>query len=81
MNELIPRTGFVPPPEPFSLTPGEQQSALWQRLMGEFNTRLAKLRAENDDGNLDDRQTARKRGRIEEIKTLMALDKPPVITN
>jgi hypothetical protein len=60
--------------EKFALTMAEINSPSWCRLMEYFADRLAQLRAENDTDK-DEVQTAKQRGRIAEIKALMALDK------
>ena len=54
----------------------ETQSALWQKLRKDFEYRIDSLRREND-ANLDAVQTASKRGRIAQLKELLALGEPP----
>ena len=61
--------------ERFTPTDHERNTVLWTRLMDHLTTRLETLRRQND-GALDETQTAALRGRIQEIKALMALDKP-----
>jgi hypothetical protein len=50
---------------------------LWKKLEAVLNDRLEKYRKQNDQ-NLDDKQTAELRGRIREIKSLLALSTKPV---
>lgn len=57
-------------PQKFQLTPVETSSALWTRIKAHLEDRLSMLREKND-GNLDERQTARVRGRIDEVKSLL----------
>lgn len=65
--------------ERFMLAPHERNSALWQRLIKHCNQRLEDLRLQND-GDRDDQQTAKLRGRIAEVKAIIALaDDLPVI--
>ena len=56
-----------------ALTQSERQSSAWQKLMERFKVRLESLRAAND-GPKDAVETAELRGRIAEIKALMAMD-------
>lgn len=48
------------------------ESSLWKRLQAHYEERLRVLRAQND-GDMDDKQTARMRGRIAEIKGFLVL--------
>mgnify|MGYP001574846979 FL=1 len=57
------------------LTEIEKHSAVWQKIMKHLEERLSSLRARNDN-DLDERRTARLRGRLAEIKHLLALDQP-----
>jgi len=59
----------------------ETQTALWQKLESHLSGRLADLRTAND-GDLDPIQTSRLRGRIVELKALLALskDEPALVT-
>lgn len=50
----------------------ELQSSLWGRLEEHLNTRLATLRKKND-ADLDEKRTARLRGRIQEVNAMLAL--------
>lgn len=67
---MIPQT-----PKQFELTQAERESHLWKKLMKHFEQRIANMRAQNDS-DLDERTTARVRGRIAEVRDLMNLDKP-----
>ena len=58
------------------LNQSEAQTALWRKIKEHYEAQLELLRTIND-GNLDQVQTALLRGRIQEIKTLLALDKLP----
>lgn len=53
----------------------EKQSALWRKLEQHLTERLATMRQKND-GNLDPLETAKVRGRITELKDLIALGEP-----
>lgn len=52
------------------------QSRTWERMEAHLRERLAELREENDT-RLDDVKTATLRGRIAEIKELLALAAKP----
>jgi hypothetical protein len=52
----------------------EKQTALWQKLESYIEQRIDTLRRMNDS-ELDPIQTARLRGRIVELKALVALSK------
>lgn len=61
----------------FVLTQTERDSDLWRRLRAHFEASLGELRKQNDAamGEID---TAALRGRIQQIKTHIALgDEPP----
>lgn len=58
------------------LTSFERQSPVWRKLMERFEARLHNLRAMND-GPKDAAETAELRGRIAEIKALLAMDVEP----
>jgi hypothetical protein len=60
------------PELPFALTSSERNSALWLRLDRYWKDRLDRLRAQND-GDKSDIETANLRGRIAELKTIVAL--------
>lgn len=53
----------------------EKQSALWRKIEAHLLSRLALMRQRND-GNLDPTETAKVRGRITELKDLIALGEP-----
>ncbi len=61
------------------LTEQERHSPLWLKLKGEWETKLAKLRTEND-GTITEAETIRLRGRIYEIKQClsMGIEKPKI---
>ena len=56
------------------LTPADRDAPAWMRLRRHLAEELARLRALNDDSRLDAEKTARIRGRIFEIKRILALD-------
>lgn len=58
------------------ITEIESNSALWQKIKAHYEARLQTLREKNDVDN-DENRTIKLRGRIAEIKALLALDKPP----
>lgn len=49
----------------------EINSPLWQKLKKHYETKLDSLRAAND-GDSTEIQTARRRGRIQEIKNILS---------
>ena len=55
-----------------TLTPIEQQSAVWKKLSSHMAARLDELRRKND-GDASEVETARTRGRIAQLKELLAL--------
>lgn len=57
----------------FFLTPADKQSALWKKLLKHFQEQLDTERKAND-GSLDEKATAKVRGRISKLKELIALD-------
>ena len=58
----------------FTLYPVDKHSPLWLRFKEEFLVpRLAELRMRND-GELDENETAKLRGRIAELKAILALE-------
>lgn len=59
----------------FKLTEGEVHSPAWQKVEKYLRHKLAVKRIENDDGggHLSEMQTAKLRGRIAELKELLAL--------
>jgi len=60
----------------FSLSDYETQSALWTKLKAHMEDRLQVLREKND-GVLDADQTARVRGKIEQLKELLSAGEKP----
>lgn len=54
------------------LTPQEIQSAVWIKLRDHMEQRLAMLRCQND-GDLSPEQTIKLRGRVAQLKELLAL--------
>lgn len=52
------------------LRPADVRSGAWQRLEVDLERRLAALREDNDAGDAE--ETTRRRGRIAEIKGLLA---------
>lgn len=70
---------MIDAPEVFELSVGEKQSAVWRKLLVQFNEKLAALRARNDAPQ-DEFATATIRGQIAAYKALIALDEDtPVI--
>lgn len=59
------------------LEPHEMQSALWQKLHAHMAERLDALRRSND-GDLSIEETQRLRGRIAQLKEILALAREPV---
>lgn len=59
----------------------ELDSSTWQKVEAYINERLSALRG-NNDGDLDQIQTALLRGRIRELKALadLAKDDQPLVT-
>ena len=66
-------------PERFKLLPADRMNPLWLALSRHMNERLAGLRQQND-ASLPIEATQQVRGRIAQIKELLALaeDKPPI---
>ena len=62
---------------PFRLTPIEQHNPVWLRVQAHLQQRLAVLREQNDDLTMPPEKTSAVRGRIAEIKQLLALGAPP----
>lgn len=56
----------------FRLTPAERQSDAWRRLEKHLTDRLQSLRVQNDGDNSYE-ATAKLRGRIAELKAMLAL--------
>lgn len=59
----------------FKLEEHEINSPLWQRLKKHYEAKLASLRAANDDDG-PELKTARRRGRIQEIKNILSAGIP-----
>lgn len=55
-----------------NLTEIEKRSALWLKMSEHYTSRLAELRLLND-GEKNEAETAKLRGRIAEVKQLLAL--------
>jgi len=68
-------------PPPFTLTPGERQSGVWQKLVEHMEEQLKNKRGKNDDLALDPIKTAAVRGHIECLKGLIALGEEPPISD
>lgn len=62
------------PKPPFKLGQAERNSSTWLQLSAHLTERLEQLRRENDS-DIDEIQTARKRGQIAELKAMLALAK------
>lgn len=60
----------------FRVEAHEQTTPLWRALRDHYEQKLAALRIQNDS-RLNAEDTARLRGRIEEVKALLALSDPP----
>lgn len=52
----------------------EKRSLLWKRLREYLTAEIAKLREENDNPTSDDSTTKHRRGRIDQLKKLLALE-------
>ena len=63
-----------------TLSDFERHSALWIKINKYLLERVETLRSKND-GDLDQFETARLRGRIAELKGLIALGDPSPITS
>ena len=59
------------------LTQAERDHPIWQDIKKRLELRLQSCR-ESNDTDLTPEKTARMRGRIEELKYLLSLDKPSV---
>lgn len=60
----------------FRLTDNDRNTPLWLALRAHLERRLESQRAKNDT-DLSAEDTAKVRGRIAEIKALLALEAPP----
>jgi hypothetical protein len=63
---------------PLILTETERRSELWQRLYAHFSRQLDTLRMQNDQDK-DEVATAHLRGKIAQLKVVLALNEPPRI--
>ena len=63
---------------PFKLDDHERASALWQKLEAHLRERLNMARLKND-GELSEVETARLRGQIFALKSLIALGRDSVV--
>lgn len=54
------------------------RSETWKRIKAHYEAELVKLRVQNDHDK-DPMETAKLRGRIDEVKRLLALDKEPTV--
>lgn len=59
------------------LTEAERRSVLWRKITRHAEARIAELRGNNDAISLSERDTAAIRGRIGELKNLLALGEDP----
>jgi hypothetical protein len=62
------------PSQAFALKDSDIHGETWVRLKKHLKGRIELLRAQNE-GDLDDVATAKLRGRIAELRVLLALDK------
>ena len=60
----------------FCLSKAEKETAVWLKLKAHFEERLEEVRKQND-ANLSPEETANRRGKIAELKRILALEKPP----
>lgn len=60
-------------PSELKLAPHERANPVWARIEQYYRARLADLREQNDSPNLDEVKTAVLRGRIAELRGLLAL--------
>lgn len=65
-----------PPPGGF-FTPEDREHRIFKAWVALFEERLTEHRVRNDAHASDERDTARRRGRIAELKDLLALAMPP----
>ncbi len=69
------------PPPPFELNDDERRSLLWLRLSNHLEAELSIARIQNDAKDKSHEDTAFLRGRISQLKSLLALSEPrPRIT-
>lgn len=67
-------------PAEFKLDKNDTAQPLWAKLRTHYEAKLAQLRAQNDDPGKDPIKTAALRGRIAEVKALLALASPAPAT-
>lgn len=58
------------------LDANDLRSPVWRKLRDHYETKLAKLRQQNDSPDIDPVATATLRGRIAEVKHSLALGNP-----
>lgn len=63
---------MITPEAPFYIKPHEAQQEVWRKLEGHLMERLEYLRTQNDS-DLSELQTAKIRGKIDEIKRILDL--------
>ncbi len=61
----------------FMLTKEQRESQLWVSIVAHLNERLGELRKRNDSAKLSEAETARLRGHIQCLKSLIDLGKEP----
>jgi hypothetical protein len=61
----------------FALNAADRETLLWRKLRKHLESELADLRERNDSIKHTEQQTAVIRGRIAQIKDLLALDPQP----
>lgn len=66
----------IEPPERFALTYADKNSGLWAGLAEHIKDRIERLQRELE-GPLAAEETANRRGRIAELRALLALEKDP----
>jgi hypothetical protein len=61
------------------LSPTDRHSSVWLKLVKHYEARLESLRKQNDNPTTEI-ETAKQRGRIQEVKALLRLnEEPPVL--
>lgn len=64
----------------FALTAAEKSHPLWVQLKAHLQDQLAGLRVRNDSASMTEQDTAALRGRIHQLKAVIALgNDPPLI--
>lgn len=59
-------------------TAADRESTLWKKLTAHYRERLTNLREQNDSTMSDEKRNLLI-GRIQEVKTLLAIEKPGVM--